>query len=395
MPRIAVLGANGQVGAELCLLLAQDPSIDLIPVCRNRTGSAYLRWMGIRCRHGRPADEADAPFLFGDCDYILNSALASGSPAVMRRAEDAIVRNAFRCSPPHAKIIHFSTQSVYGDARSGKLIRWRSLYGRAKLATERCVRSEARRSGKSAYILRLGHVGGTLQDISNNIRREISEDRVVLPEVDSASNLVYTATIIDAILTVIRGGTAPGCYDLMNVPQWNWRQVYEYEAASVGSQLRPTVVRAPRPTSGARRLVGATVRVVSDLAGGSMVRQMVASSLAHLPTDLSARAEAWWYCKRARTELAALGHSQAAPEHLSWVANGTHFLPGLQPTVDVLARPQPAPASQQPVIQQPSFQQPFSQQPFSQQQSHSWAEDLPRAAAVGSSPLAAIRERTS
>jgi nucleoside-diphosphate-sugar epimerase len=379
VPRIAVLGANGQVGAELCLLLAQDPSIDLVPVCRNRTGSAYLRWMGLRCRHGRPADAADAPFLFGDCDFILNSALASGSPAVMRRAEDAIVRNAFRCSPPHAKVIHFSTQSVYGDARPGKLIRWRSLYGRAKLATESCVRSEARSSGKSAYLLRLGHVGGTLQDISNNIRREINEDRVILPEVDSASNLVYTATIVDAILTIIRGGAAPGCYDLMNVPQWNWRQVYEYEAASAGSELRATVVRTPRRVSRSRRLVNATARVVSDLAGGSMVRQMVAASLAHLPTELSARAEAWWYCKRARTELAALGQSQPAAEHLSWVANGVHFLPGLRPTVDVLAHPQPAA---------------FFQQPVSRQHSHSWAEDLPRAA-VGPTALPAIQERPS
>jgi hypothetical protein len=160
----------------------------------------------------------------------------------------------------------------------------------------------------------------------------------------------------------------------MNVPQWNWRQIYEYEAASVGSQLRPTIVRAPRPTSGARRLVNATVRVVSDLAGGSMMRQMVASSLAHLPTELSARAEAWWYCKRARTELAALGQSQAAAEHLGWVANGARFLPGLRPTVDMLAQSRTV--------------------PFSRQQRHLWAQDLPRAT-VGSSPLTAIRERTS
>jgi nucleoside-diphosphate-sugar epimerase len=375
MPKVAILGANGQVGAELCLLLSQDPSIDLVPVCRNRTGSAFLRWMGVRCRHGRPAVAEEAPFLFGDCDFIINSALASGSPADMRRAEDAIVRNAFRYSPPHAQVIHFSTQSVYGDARPGQLIRWRSLYGRAKLATERCVRSEAGRSGKTAYILRLGHVGGTLQDISNNIRREINEERVVLPEADTASNLVYTATIVDAIMTIIRGGaTVPGCYDLMNVPQWTWREVYEFEAAAVGSQLRADVVPAPRRIPGSRRLVAGAVRVVSDFAATPLVRQLVASSLARLPTHLSARAHAWWHCKRARTELAALGQSRAPAEHLTWVANGTRFLPGLQRTTDVLAQ------SHIPAL--------------SRQQGLSWAEDLPRAV-VGSPALSTIRERTS
>ncbi len=374
MPKIAILGANGQVGAELCLLLSQDPSIDLVPVCRNRTGSAFLRWMGVRCRHGRPAVEEEAPFLFGDCDFIINSALASGSPADMRRAEDAIVRNAFRCSPPHAKVIHFSTQSVYGDARRGQLVRWRSLYGRAKLATERCVRSEAGRSGKAAYILRLGHVGGTLQDISNNIRREINEERVVLPEVDSPSNVVYTAAIVDAILTIVRGGAPPGCYDLMNVPQWTWREVYEFEAAAVGSQLRAAVVRVPRRISGSRRLVAVAARTVSDFAVTPLVRQLVATSLARLPTDLSARAHAWWHCKRARTELAALGQSHTPAEHLTWVANGTHFLPGLQRTTDGLAQ-----------IRTPVL---------SRHHGLSWPEDLPRAA-VGSPALSTIRERTS
>jgi nucleoside-diphosphate-sugar epimerase len=374
MPKIAILGANGQVGAELCLLLSQDPSIELVPVCRNRTGSAFLRWMGVRCRHGRPAVAEEAPFLFGDCDFIVNSALASGSPADMRRAEDALARNAFRYSPPHAKIIHFSTQSVYGDARPGKLIRWRSLYGRAKVATERCVRNEARRSGKAAYILRLGHVGGALQDISNNIRREISEERVILPEIDCASNLVYTMTIVDAIMTIVRASAAPGCYDLMNVPQWTWQEVYEFEAASAGSQLQPAVVGAPRPISASRRLVAAALRVASDFAAAPVVRQLAAASLAHLPTGLSTRAHAWWYCKRARTELAALGQSLPPAEHLTWVANGTHFLPGLQRTTDVLAR------SRNPA--------------FSLQQNLSWAEDLPRAA-VGSPALSVIRERTS
>src|SRR5262249_62355175 len=90
MPRIAVLGANGQVGAELCLLLARIPGVDVVPICRNRSGSAFLRWKGIHCRHGRAAVAEDARSLFADCDVIVNSALASGTPVEMRRTEDAI-----------------------------------------------------------------------------------------------------------------------------------------------------------------------------------------------------------------------------------------------------------------------------------------------------------------
>jgi nucleoside-diphosphate-sugar epimerase len=363
MPRIAILGANGQVGAELCLLFSRDPAVDLVAVCRNRSGSAYLRWMGVRCRHGRAAHEEEAPALFGDCDVIVNSALASGSPAAMRLAEDAIVRNAFRHSPPHARIIHFSTQSVYGDAQPGRLIRWRSFYGQAKLATERCVFSEARRSRKSAHILRLGHVGGALQDISNNIRYEIRERRVVLPHTDTASNLVYTATIVDAIVAIVRGGIAPGCYDLMNVPQWTWRKVYEFEADQLGVELCATMVPTPTAVPALRRFIAAGACAVSDFAGGSVVRQMVATSLTRLPGRLSARAEAWWYCKRAGTELTALAQRRAPLQHLSWVANGKRFLPGLPKTIDALTRD--------------------PKTDFPSRRGFAWAEDLPLAV-VGS-----------
>jgi nucleoside-diphosphate-sugar epimerase len=336
MTRVAVLGANGQVGAELCLLLSQLGSIELVPICRNRTGSAFLRWSGIRCRHGRPASNEDAAFLLADCDVIVNSALASGSPAEVRRAEDAIVRNAFRYSRPDATVIHFSTQSVYGDARPGKQVRWRSLYGRAKLATERGVRHESKRSGKPAYLLRLGHVGGALQEISLNVRQQIREGRVVLPEVDVASNMVHTVTIADAVLAIIKGTVDPGCYDLMNVPQWTWRQVYEFEAARCGCELHPTIVPVAGADFSLKKAARAAARAVSNLAGGSAARQLIASGLAHLPPRLSARAQAWWYRKRARTELAALQSPASPAEHLSWVANGKRFIPQLQRTADLM-----------------------------------------------------------
>jgi len=235
MHKVAVVGANGQVGAELCLLLARAPDIELVPICRNRSGSAFLRWKGLRVRHGRVASAQEARALLAECDVVVNAALASGTPADMRRLENKIVRNIFEHSRRDAVVIHFSTQSVYGDPRARRLVRWRTLYGRAKRATEHEVRKQARRLRKPAYMLRLGHVCGSLQEISNNIRREIREERVVLPQRDVASNTVYTVTIVDAILTILSGRVAPGCYDLMNVPQWTWREVYDFEARKSGS----------------------------------------------------------------------------------------------------------------------------------------------------------------
>jgi len=336
MPKVAVLGANGQVGAELCLLLARTPDIELVPIARNRSGSTFLRWHGIRCRHGRPAVAEEAPGLLADCDVVVNSALASGTPARMRRTEDAMVTNAFACSRPGATILHFSTQNVYGDPTPDRMIRWRSLYGRAKLATEAQVHSQARRTGKPAYILRLGHVCGALQQISNNIRQEISEHRVVLPERDMDSNTVYTATIVDALLNIIRGKVRPGTYDLMNVPQWKWRAVYDYEARSTGYELNPIIVASPGPATPVLRRV---IRGMADLAGASFARQLAATALARLPPALSERGQAWWYRKRARSEIADILRAATSTyaDHLAWRSNGSVFIPSLMSTELALA----------------------------------------------------------
>jgi dTDP-4-dehydrorhamnose reductase len=337
MPKIAILGANGQVGAEVCLLLRQMGSFDIIPVCRSRSGSAFLRWQGIACRHGRPADPQEASRLFGDCDVIANFALSTGNPAQIRGTEDHLVRNAFEYSPPGAIIIHFSTQSVYGDARPGRLVRWRSPYGRAKLLTERSVRNAQRRWPKPVFILRLGHVCGELQGISQDIRMELLEGRAVLPEVDVPSNTVLTIVIAEAIRQIAASNVKPGTYDLMNSPHWTWRQVYAYEAQQCGVTCTPNIIARPPSHTGAR-VLGTLRQVAAALVTGRRSREATAYVLQALATQrLSRRLQALWSTQRARSEIASLtdGVAVRPAEHLSWVKNETRPFPQV-PTAELL-----------------------------------------------------------
>ena len=163
--RIAVLGGNGQVGAEVCLILARQPGVDVIPVCRNRFGSAFLRFHGLACRHGEPTDRERAPALYGDCDVVVVLSLASLVPdyGAARTIHDGLIRNVAECAAPFAKLIYFSTQSVYGDAHVGQRVIFRDLYGHEKYRCEKLARRQARRRGRALYIFRLGHVCGELQ----------------------------------------------------------------------------------------------------------------------------------------------------------------------------------------------------------------------------------------
>ena len=343
MPKIAILGANGQVGAEVCLLLRQMGGMDLIPICRSRSGSAFLRWQGFACRHGRPADPQEAARLLGDCDVIANFALSGGNPAQIRITEDLLVRNAFEHSPAGATIIHFSTQSVYGDPRPGRLVRWRNPYGRAKLLTERTVRSAQRRWHKPAFILRLGHVCGELQGISQDMRRELLEGRAVLPDVDVASNTVLTVVIAAAIRQIATRTVEPGTYDLMNCPHWTWRQAYAYEAQRCGASFAPDSV-AIAPSHPGAQVLGKLRQWAAALLTGRRSREAAANILQALATErLSRRLQALWGYHRARSEIAALRGAVARrpAEHLSWVKNETRSFPQL-PTTDLL-QPEPYP----------------------------------------------------
>ncbi|MEJ0087423.1 MAG: NAD-dependent epimerase/dehydratase family protein [Pseudomonadota bacterium] len=334
MNRIAVIGANGQVGAELCLLLAREPDVALVPVCRTRSGSAFLRAHGIAVRHGSCADAAQARALLGDCQVIVNSALASGTPRQIRATEDAIIENALAASAPGARVIHFSTQSVYGDANPGRRVRWLSPYGRAKLGTERSGVRRARRLGKELYILRLGHVGGALQGISEQMRSALATGEVLLPAGDTPSNLVYTVTLLEAIRLIASARVAPGIYDLMSHPQLGWRAVHEAEGAIAGlPSFVPRIVPQPAQVDPLRAMLRRGARLVSSAA----LRNALAKLLSHAPPRFNARAHAWWHRARARAEIAALARAERPAEHLSWIANGSRFIGGLSPTLELLA----------------------------------------------------------
>ncbi len=337
MPRVAVLGANGQVGAELCLLLSKVPGVHLVPVCRNPTGSAFLRYSGIACRHGRIADEKEASQLIGDCDVIVNCALGAGTPREVRSVDRALLRNAFAQSARGAIIIHFSTVMVHGDPREGMLLRWRDAYGRAKRAAENRVRRESRRTGKVAYTLRLGHVCGPLQNITHKIRKEISDGRAVVFERDRPSNTVYTVTILDAIRSILAGKEQPGEYDLTNYPQWTWRQVYAYEAGECNVACVPRSV--PERKAGSV-FAGAAEQARARAAGWlrtAWVRRALDRWLAVSPAALNARAQATWYRLRARAEIGELTRQAVPAPELSWVDLSRRPLASLRPTEQLLA----------------------------------------------------------
>ncbi len=346
MIRVGVLGANGQVGAEVCLLLGAQAGIEVVPICRNRTGSAFLRSRGMRCRHGRATDAHEARGLLSDCEVILNFAKpAVGRPADMRAANEALVANMARCSAPGARLVYFSSLRVYREFLPVTEPASVTAYGWEKRRIEKFVRREAARREKEAWNLRLGHVAGELQGISADLRRVIGCGPVVVPWAgDYPSNVVYTATIVDAILAIAAGKEPAGTYDLVCSPAWTWRQVLEDEAMRSGTDLRIEEPVPPLPNAGpAGRLPVDWIKwsraIVSRLLDSQRTREIGLIILNFLSAETNLRVQSEHFRRRAQAEIDRLSQRLPSNESFLFAQAGSRYLQSLRPTAMLLQDP--------------------------------------------------------
>jgi nucleoside-diphosphate-sugar epimerase len=337
--KIAIVGANGQVGAEVTLRLRGRPGVEVVPICRHSGGSAFLRYHGAACRHGRPADAAQAAALFGDCDVIANFALGTGTPAEASRNDRLMIANSIIASPKSAVIIYFSTLAVYGDPTPGRWIRWKTSYGRAKLRAERYALKLGRQYGKPVYILRLGHVTGALQSISGQIQDEVAARQDIPWADERKSNTTHTVAIADAIIKIaMHAAGTPGVYDLVNVPQWSWREVYAYEARSIGAPFEapPRTALPVARNSGPGWARTFAVRMLGKLTGSPTVRETGLRLAAYLSPATNSWLQARHFRTRARGEIAALDRRTQATGAVNWREFPETGLAGLTPTRDLI-----------------------------------------------------------
>lgn len=309
MKRIAILGANGQVGCEVALRLRGVEGIEVVPIARNVSGSAFLRLNGMQCRHGRITDPAAARDLIGDCDVVVNFALSNtGIPRSDRDVNRQIIRSVVMSAKTRAPIIFASTIMVYAPGMKFWLP---DSYGLEKLISERIFRRLCRSSHHPAFIFRLGHVMGDLQNITRKICAEIRQGTVALPHQGSrASNTVFTASIVEAIVQVAQGASQPGTYDLITSPQWRWLEVYSYYAEQLGV---PLVLARPEQIHSVKSGPGGPGRAMRKflhyLANHHALTERLTFFLAFLPRSVNQKMYLRYLQTRALAEINALRDS--------------------------------------------------------------------------------------
>lgn len=278
MKRIAIIGANGQVGSEVCLFLDGQPGIEVVPISRTEIGSVFLRACGFAPRHGDIATPADAKRLVGDVDLVADFSLPGGSSVEVRAAIAAIVGSALDAAPSGVPYVYLSSITAFGvpDFR-GPLKYYRlsrNQYGGSKRFGESLVREQCGRAGRDAYVLRVGVVHGELQAVSRQTERDLRlAEGIVTYVPDAPSFTVFAFSIAEALAAIAHGREAPGTYTLVSSPAWSWLDVHRYFAARAGVDA-PAVALAAEPLARKRplrSLAGASWRMAAaqkDLVGG-------------------------------------------------------------------------------------------------------------------------------
>jgi dTDP-4-dehydrorhamnose reductase len=304
MTTVGIIGASGQVGTEVCLFLKTYPGVRVIAIVRAPISGAILRRCGIEVRVGTFATPEESAQLVGDCDVVIDfSVISTGEVAEICAHYAKNITAALQYSPSWARYVFISTINAFGmgDEFNRAKNYWipHSVYAYTKRYGERWALRLGELKGKQAFVLRLGHVYGLLQRVSQDTAELVGGPYLEFDYPDTPSYTVFCHTIAEAIVNVGAGKEVPGIYTLVSEPAWSWKEVLEYYTPP-GRHLKITL----RPTQQTRWWTRVTNGLKSaTLRLGYRYQETVKANMLHRFPRLLLKIRGNFYCQRARQQI--------------------------------------------------------------------------------------------
>ncbi len=301
--RIAVTGANGQIGRYLAARLADSAAAQVVAVCRNRVGAGMLSGLPCETRVGSLSQPAAAQTTIGDCDTVVHCALAGGSSGPAR-AENLAMIGAIAAIPRVKTLIYLSSIAVYSSCIEGGVNRFEAprpdtTYGRDKLACEKAALRALRGPGRRCVILRLGHVYGAYTAWSRHLLESAQAIGFTLPfSGQLPSNAIRIDRVGDGIVRLLHDPTSAGIYNLADQPLRSWAGLYQWHTGAAEIPAAAAMAAA-QSCRNRKAIIGAKrhplIRAVQELmrawgslrlglvSGSPSIRALAESAFTHLP----------------------------------------------------------------------------------------------------------------
>jgi dTDP-4-dehydrorhamnose reductase len=231
--RIGILGANGQVGSEVCLLLSQMEGVEPVPICRNSVGAAFLRRCGLDVRLGKADSEKNSREVLEGLDVVADFSLPAGSSSHVRTQIKQTIGNVIRFAPLGVPFVYLSSILAFGNPDFHAPLRnYRvsgSAYGSTKRYAESLASALSNRHKRPLYLFRVGVVHGDLQAATRQALKDLrasAESTAYLPDCESYT--VFAYSIAEALKSVAYQSDVPGLYTLVSNPGWSWKDLHDY-----------------------------------------------------------------------------------------------------------------------------------------------------------------------
>lgn len=338
--RVAVLGANGQIGAALCAELASRPNVQCVAVVRNGVAAAVVKALAgatIEIRLGSVANPDHARGLVGDCSVVVNCAYPSAGGVVVSRRANRDLFDGVRRAAPGAVFIHLSSVAVYGLAGArGDRLGPDSSYGRDKLWHERYL--QARVPSDRLLIVRLGHVYGPNTPISRFVVDCHLDATFRLPVAEASPSNALSLRCCVAALADACFGQPGGVYDFVDQPNTTWRELFDFHAAACGVEPVKSMVTSTGPLvdhatigHGIRSTMRSTIESLSlgTIAANDALRSAINTLLGAAPPQLEAMIRRSYRRRVVQRQLSALRTERQPSRAPAWL----YFPPVSGPTL--------------------------------------------------------------
>jgi dTDP-4-dehydrorhamnose reductase len=254
--KIGIIGANGQLGLEVCLLLRETPGIEPVPICRNEVGATFLRRCGFDVRIGSVDNEAKTRALLEGLDLIADFSLPAGSSSYVRAQMRTTLGNVIQFAPAGIPFVYLSSILAFGNPdfhHELKSYRFSlNAYGSTKRYAEELASGLAAKHHRPAFLFRVGVVHGEFQAATRQALKDLqltSHLPAYVPDCDSYT--VFTSTIAEALVSAVERRDEPGLYTLVSNPAWSWSDLHQYFCRRAGIEQQ-IILLEPRPIRNSR-----------------------------------------------------------------------------------------------------------------------------------------------
>lgn len=306
MKKIAIIGANGQVGSEVSLLLSMMPDVEVVPICRTEIGSAFLRRVGLPVKHAAATDIEVMREALEGCDLVADFSLPVGGVSEVRDTMKEIIPNLAEAAPAGAPFVYLSSITAFGIKDFRQPLKYypysQNIYGSSKRVGEKLALKAAKATDRPGYVLRVGVVHGDLQMVTRKLQQDIRTAGDVLTSIpDCESYAVFAVTIAQGLVAIANGLEKPGTYTMLPNPGVQWKDMHEWYSRRVGIEPNIQLLDPDPEPSKASQIAKSLLTPLKKIVYSS--KALIAGYLAASSPDLESKLRTIYHLQSSSREI--------------------------------------------------------------------------------------------